>query len=69
MAEQIDEHSATWRAVKAHASRRLEDSRAALEAPGQDLARTEFERGRIAYAKELLELERKITPADSSVDE
>lgn len=64
----IEPDSATWRAVKAWAEARLSASRAANEARGLDPQKTEFERGRIALAKELLRLPEpsKINPAHSA---
>lgn len=59
MAEQqntVDENSRTWRAVKEWADKRMTSSRASLEAQGLEPVQTEFERGRIAAAKELMNL-------------
>jgi hypothetical protein len=52
----IDPYSPTWQAVKAHAENDIRQALATLERQGLEPAITEFERGRIAFARDLLAL-------------
>lgn len=52
----IEEHSPTWRAVKAFAEREIADAHEQLETTGLGIAETENVRGRIAALRDLLGL-------------
>lgn len=56
MYDEIDPHSATWRLVKRRAEKLLQQSRTRLENPGLDPVSTEYERGRIRSALDILAL-------------
>jgi hypothetical protein len=52
----IDTHSDTWVAVAAHAELQLAAARRSIEAPDLDPLTTQFQRGRIAALRDLVEL-------------
>lgn len=52
----VDPHAADWVIVRDHCAKLLKGSRAELEAPGLDPARTEFLRGSIAAINAVLGL-------------
>lgn len=52
----IDPNSETWRAVRDHAQREIEVARERVETPRLDPIETEYLRGRIAVAKDILAL-------------
>lgn len=66
----IETSSPTWRAVKGWAEERLDASRTAIEPHGVAPERTEYERGRIAALRELLQLPepRKLSQPPSAAD-
>lgn len=53
---QIDPNGRDWRQLKPWAERRIETSRATIDARGIDERDADFERGRIAALRELLDL-------------
>lgn len=62
----IDEHSQTWAEVRAATQRIIEEAAGALEATGLSLVDTEFQRGRIQAARQVLRLARPREPVLST---
>lgn len=59
----IDPHSATWETVEGKAKAALDEATRRLRQPGLDPVKTEFERGRIRMAEEILSLATPEAPA------
>ncbi len=62
-AHYIEVEGPTWQAVKVRADEDLKDARQKLETPGTGDPAAEFQRGRIAALKAILELPEKQTKA------
>lgn len=56
-ASHIDFNSLTWRAIEAWANEKIDEARTVIEARATDQITTEFERGRLNLAQEILELD------------